>query len=73
MAAEPQWIQNLRAASTAHLQVKDRQVDVAVRLAEGEELERLWREVVLTRAPGFADDERKSGRTMPVAVLAPTA
>ena len=72
MAAEPQWMQNLRAASTAHLQVKERQVDVAVRMAEGEERDRLWREVVLPRAPGFGDYERKSGRDMPIAVLTPT-
>ncbi len=69
--AEPQWMRNLRAASRAHIQVRTRQHDVTVRIAEGEERDRLWRDVVLTRAPMFAHYEPKSGRTMPIAVLTP--
>ena len=72
-ATEPQWMRNLRAASTAHVQVKERRLDVAVRMAEGEERARLWSEVVVRRAPGFGDYERKSGRSIPIAVLSPTS
>jgi deazaflavin-dependent oxidoreductase (nitroreductase family) len=70
-AAEPQWMRNVRAASTAHVQIKRQQQDVAVRMAEGEERDRLWRDVVVARAPSFAAYEGKSGRTMPLAVLTP--
>ena len=69
--AEPQWMRNLRAAPRAHVQVKAEQHDVAVRMAEGEERDRLWRDVVVQRAPAFARYETKSGRTMPIAVLTP--
>jgi deazaflavin-dependent oxidoreductase (nitroreductase family) len=69
--AEPQWMRNLRAASRAHIEVKREHHDVAVRIAEGEERDRLWREVVVARAPSFAAYEPKSGRTMPIAVLTP--
>lgn len=69
--AEPQWMRNMRAASRAHVQVRTEQHDVLVRLAEGEERDRLWHDVVVQRAPAFAAYETKSGRTMPIAVLTP--
>jgi deazaflavin-dependent oxidoreductase (nitroreductase family) len=69
--AEPQWMRNVRAATTAHVEIKGRHEDVAVRMAEGEERDRLWRDVVVARAPSFAAYEGKSGRTMPLAVLTP--
>ena len=71
MRSEPQWMRNLRAAPQAHIQVKAQHHDVAVRMAEGEERDRLWRDVVVSRAPAFGAYEAKSGRTMPVAVLTP--
>ena len=69
--AEPQWMRNLRATTAAHIQVKAAQHDVSVRVAEGDERDRLWRDVVITRAPSFAAYEARSGRTMPIAVLTP--
>ena len=39
---------------------------------EGAERDRVWREVVLARAPGVARYERKAGRVIPVALLRPT-
>lgn len=68
---EPQWMRNLRTASSAHVQIKRAQHDVGVRIAEGEERDRLWRDVVMQRAPAFAAYEVKSGRSMPIAVLTP--
>ena len=71
MKADPQWMRNVRAATTAHVQVKARHHDVAVRMAEGEERDRLWRDVVVARTPSFGAYEKKSGRVIPVAVLTP--
>lgn len=70
--AEPQWMRNLREASTAHIQVGRDERDVTVRVAGPVERDELWSTVVLPRAAFFADYERKSGRTIPIAVLTPT-
>lgn len=69
--SEPQWMRNLRAAPRAQVQVRAEQRDVQVHVAEGEERDRLWHDVVVQRAPAFAAYETKSGRTMPIAVLTP--
>ena len=68
---EPQWFRNLRAAPTAHLQVKGAQIDTAVRIAEPAERDELWRSVVVDQAPGFAAYEKKTTRPIPIAVLTP--
>lgn len=67
----PPWFRNLRAASRAHVELGPRHLDVDVHVASGAERDRLWREVVLARAPSFAAYEEKSGRVIPVAVLTP--
>jgi deazaflavin-dependent oxidoreductase (nitroreductase family) len=71
LPAEPQWSRNLRATPRAHIQVKARNHDVAVRMAQGEERDRLWRDVVVRRAPAFGAYETKSGRTIPIGILTP--
>jgi deazaflavin-dependent oxidoreductase (nitroreductase family) len=68
---DPQWFRNLRAASRAHVELVSRHLDVDVHVASGAERDRLWREVVLARAPSFAAYEDKSGRVIPVAMLTP--
>jgi deazaflavin-dependent oxidoreductase (nitroreductase family) len=68
---DPQWIRNLRAATRAHVELGPRHLDVDVHVASGAERDRLWREIVLARAPFFATYEDKSGRVIPVAVLTP--
>jgi len=68
---EPDWFRNLRATPRADIQVKDRHIAVGVRVANGEERDRLWRDVVLVQAPWRAKYERKAGRVIPVAVLTP--
>jgi deazaflavin-dependent oxidoreductase (nitroreductase family) len=68
---DPQWFGNLRAAARAHVEVGPRHLDVDVHVPSGAERDRLWREVVLARAPSFATYEEKSGRVIPVAVLTP--
>jgi deazaflavin-dependent oxidoreductase (nitroreductase family) len=69
---EPQWFRNLRATDRANILVGQQHHDVTVRIAEGEERDRLWNQIV-ARYPGFAAYEKKSpDRPMPVAVLTPT-
>ncbi len=71
---DPQWIRNLAATKTAHIQIGDRQHDVDVRVAGPEERDELWANVVVARAPSFAGYEAKSGdRTIPIAILTPTS
>lgn len=67
--ADPQWIRNLAATDRARIQIGADEHEVAARIAGGDERDRLWREVVVAKAPGFAKYEDKSGRVIPVAVL----
>jgi len=68
--ANPQWIHNLGAAGKAHVSVYGDDHDVEARIVDSPERDELWREVVLAKAPFFAKYEEKSGRTIPIAVLA---
>jgi deazaflavin-dependent oxidoreductase (nitroreductase family) len=68
---EPQWFRNLRATDRATILVGQQRYDVGVEIAEGDERDRLWSQIV-ERYPGFADYERKApDRPMPVALLTP--
>ena len=69
--ANPQWIHNLEAAGGAHLNVAGVEVDVDARIANPEERAELWQNVVVARAPSFANYEEKSGRLIPIGVLTP--
>lgn len=68
---DPQWFRNLRYAAWAHIQIRSRQTNVSVRIADAAERDTLWRDVVIPRAPRFASYEKKTARTMPIAVLTP--
>jgi deazaflavin-dependent oxidoreductase (nitroreductase family) len=67
--AEPQWIQNLRAAGQAHIQIREHEYDVDARIPDGPERDDLWQNVVVANAPHFAGYEEKSGRKIAVALL----
>jgi len=69
--SEPQWFRNVRAARRAQIRLRDQQLDVETRVPDRAERDRLWRDVVLARAPFFAKYEQKAGRVIPVAVLSP--
>lgn len=69
--AEPHWIRNLTATPTAQVRIGGAVTDVAVRVPDRVERDALWSDVVLARAPFFADYERKSGRVIKVALLTP--
>jgi deazaflavin-dependent oxidoreductase (nitroreductase family) len=68
---DPDWFENLRRAPTARIQVRERHLEVSTRELHGEERDLMWRDTVLAQAPGVSRYERKAGRTIPVAVLAP--
>lgn len=66
---DPDWFQNLRAAGTAQVQVRDRRFTARCHELHGEERDRMWRDTILREAPGVERFARKAGRTIPVAVL----
>lgn len=68
---DPDWFENLRKASIAQVQVRERQFEVTARELFGEERDTMWRDTVLAKAPQVMRYERKAGRTIPVAVLEP--
>lgn len=68
---DPDWFRNLRAASRASVDIGTTSYDVLPEVLEGAERNRVWREVVLARAPGVVKYERKAGRVIPVALLRP--
>jgi deazaflavin-dependent oxidoreductase (nitroreductase family) len=70
---EPQWIRNLRAASTATIEVGRDSKLVSVEVLRGPESEAAWRDVIVATYPSFAPYEAKSGRQIAVARLTPTA
>jgi deazaflavin-dependent oxidoreductase (nitroreductase family) len=66
---DPDWFKNLRAATTTHVQIRDRRFDARARELHGEERDAMWRDVILAEAPEVEKYARKAGRTIPVAVL----
>jgi deazaflavin-dependent oxidoreductase (nitroreductase family) len=65
---DPDWFQNLRAVTTATVQVRAQEYDVRPRELLGEERDAMW-QVILGEAPEVEKFARKAGRTIPVAVL----
>jgi deazaflavin-dependent oxidoreductase (nitroreductase family) len=68
---DPDWYLTLRRATTAQVQVRERELTVRPRELSGEERDALWRDTILVRAPGVSRYAAKAGRTIPVAVLEP--
>jgi len=64
----PDWFHNLRANPQASVEVGTESVPVTSRVAEGDERERIW-SAQKAAAPGFAEYEAKTTRTIPVIVL----
>lgn len=64
----PDWYHNLVANPRTTVEVGTETAEVVARVAGGEERERIWarqKEV----APGFADYEERTARTIPVVIL----
>ncbi len=68
---EPDWFQNLRRATSAQVEIGTTTHTVTPQVLAGSDRERVWREVVLAQVPEVAKYEGKSGRTIPIAHLAP--
>ena len=68
---DPDWFRNLRAAKAADVQMRSRRLRVRPRELIGEDREAIWSDIVLAHAPEVAKYARRSGRTIPVAVLEP--
>jgi deazaflavin-dependent oxidoreductase (nitroreductase family) len=68
---DPDWFRNLRHTPRARIEIGRDEQEVAREELTGDERDRVWREVVLTRCPGVARYERKAGRVIPVAMLRP--
>jgi deazaflavin-dependent oxidoreductase (nitroreductase family) len=68
---DPDWFKNLRHASTAHVQIRDRHLTARPRELLGEERDTMWRDTILAEAPEVSRYATKAGRTIPVAVLEP--
>lgn len=66
---EPQWVRNLRAASSATVEVGRERSTVSVEVLAGAESEAAWKGVLVATYPSFAPYEAKSGRSIAVARL----
>jgi hypothetical protein len=61
------------SAHEARIEIGDESHDVEVLVADTAGRDRLWKDVVLDRAPFFAKYQDKAGRIIPVAVLTVTS
>jgi deazaflavin-dependent oxidoreductase (nitroreductase family) len=64
----PQWFLNLQAAGERHVQIGEREHDVAAHLTSETERNKLWPQIA-ARAPHFAKWQARTGRILPIAVL----
>ena len=67
----PEWFRNLRAATEADVQIRSRHLRVRLRELVGDQRDAAWNDTVLAQAPEVAKYARRSGRTIPMAVLEP--
>jgi deazaflavin-dependent oxidoreductase (nitroreductase family) len=68
---DPDWFRNLRAATEADVQIRSRHLRVRPRELVGADRDATWNDTVLAQAPEVEKYARRSGRTIPVAVLEP--
>jgi deazaflavin-dependent oxidoreductase (nitroreductase family) len=71
MPTHPLWFRNLEADPSCELMVGPREVTARARVAEGEERERLWKQMAEIYPPYDEYQERAGERTIPVVVLDP--
>lgn len=64
----PAWFVNLAASGTGHIQVKAEKMTVKMRVAEGEEREKLW-DMMTKVFPTYIEYQQKTARKIPVVVL----
>jgi len=66
----PAWYHNLQAYPEVTVEVGTAVVPVTARVSEGEERELIWQRQK-SDYPGFAEDEEKTEREIPVVILVP--
>lgn len=66
----PAWFVNLQANPFADIQVKANKLAVRMRVAEGQERERLWQQMAAI-FPAYLEYQQKTDRVLPVVVLEP--
>ena len=67
----PAWFHNITSAGEAEVQVGRETMPVTVRVAEGEERERLWKRADEINQGGYSAYQKKTDRKIPVVVLEP--
>ena len=73
MPTHPIWFLNLQAKPECELMVGPKAVSARARVAEGEERERLWKQMAEIYPPYDAYQENASERVIPVVVLDPVS
>ncbi len=73
LPSHPIWFLNLEANPDCELMVGPRRVTARARVAEGEERERLWRQMAEIYPPYDQYQQNAGERTIPVVVLDPVA
>jgi deazaflavin-dependent oxidoreductase (nitroreductase family) len=71
LPTHPIWYLNLEANPRCELMVGPKAVSARARVAEGEERERLWKQMTELYPPYLEYQERAGERTIPVVVLDP--
>jgi deazaflavin-dependent oxidoreductase (nitroreductase family) len=71
MPTHPVWFRNLEANPRCELMVGAKHVTARARIAEGEERERLWKQMVAIYPPYAEYQTRAASRVIPVVVLDP--
>ncbi len=64
----PGWFKNLEKEPEAEIQVKDEVIPVRASVAEGDERERLWSDMV-EAWPDYENYKKKTDRQIPVVIL----
>lgn len=72
LPSHPVWFLNLQANPECELMVGPKHVSTRARVAEGEERERLWKQMAAIYPPYDDYQQRAGERTIPVVVLEPT-
>lgn len=66
----PAWFTNMQATKRAHIQVKDKKMDVTMRIAEGAERQQLW-DMMAKIFPDYNNYQKSTKRQIAVCVLEP--
>jgi len=64
----PDWYHNLKSNPKVRVELGSETVDATASVAESDERDRIWN-LQKGRAPGFAEYEAKTTRTIPVVIL----